>query len=81
MPIELSDDRAVLSGVCSVEEAEGLLSWVLQHPDAPVDASDCEHLHSAVLQVLMARRPPIAALPASERLRQVLQALMTAEEA
>ena len=78
MPIELNDDRAVLNGVCCVEEAEGLLSWVMQHPGAPVDASSCEHLHSAVLQVLMARRPPLSAAPASGPLQQVLQPLMAA---
>jgi len=78
MPIEFSDERAVLTGVCAVEEAESLLSWVLQHPGAPVDAAACEHLHSAVLQVLMARRPPISALPATGALQQVLQPLMAA---
>ncbi len=78
MPIEFSDDRAVLNGVCCVEEAEGLLSWVMQHPGAPVDAAACEHVHSAVLQVLMARRPPIATLPAAGPLQQVLQSLMAA---
>lgn len=78
MPIEFSDDRAVLNGVCCVEEAEGLLSWVMQHPDAPVDAAACEHVHSAVLQVLMARRPPIATLPAAGPLKQVLQSLVAA---
>ena len=78
MPIQLSDDRAVLSGVCSVEEAEGLLSWVMQHPGAPVDAGACEHLHSAVLQVLMARRPPVSAVPETGPLQQILQPLMAA---
>jgi hypothetical protein len=78
MPIEFSDDRALLNGVCCVEEAEGLLSWVLQHPGAAVDAAACEHLHSAVLQVLMARRPPLAAIPDSGPLAQVLQPLMAA---
>ncbi len=78
MPIEFSDDRAVMNGVCCVEEAEGLLSWVMQHPDTPVDAAACEHLHSAVLQVLMARRVPVAAVPETGLLRQVLQPLMAA---
>ena len=34
MPIELNQERAVLVGVCTVEEAESLLSWVLEHPGA-----------------------------------------------
>lgn len=78
MPIELSDERAVLTGVCSVEEAESLLSWVLQHPDAAVDAAACEHLHSAVLQVLMALRPRLAAVPVAGPLQQILKPLMAA---
>ncbi|MBU3694347.1 MAG: hypothetical protein FGM40_05895 [Rhodocyclaceae bacterium] len=75
MPITFSDDRAVFEGICAVQEAEGLLSWVLEHPGAPVDTAACEHLHSAVLQVLMARRPPIVALPPEGPLQQVLQPL------
>lgn len=76
MPIEFSDGRAVLRGVCAVEEAEGLLSWVLQHPGVAVDAAECEHLHSAILQVLLARRPPLASAPASGPLQQILHPLM-----
>lgn len=80
MPIELGDDRAVLSGVCAVEEAESLLAWVLQHPGAPVETADCEHLHTAILQVLMACRPPFASLPEGGPLRQILESI-AAEEA
>jgi len=76
MPITFHDDRAVLEGICAVEDAEGLLSWVLQHPGAPVDVATCEHLHSAILQVLMARRPPLASAPPAGPLHQILQPLM-----
>lgn len=79
MPIELGDDRAVLSGVCAVEEAEGLLAWVLQHPGAPVETAACNHLHSAVLQVLMACRPPLASLPDTGPLRQIFESIAPEE--
>jgi hypothetical protein len=60
MPIELREDVAVFTGVCEVSEAEPLLSWLQAHPHAPVDLGACEHVHTAVLQVLMASRCTIA---------------------
>jgi len=63
MPVNYRKTVAVLEGVCTVEEAEGLLEWLSQHPRGKVKLKRCEHLHSAILQVLMAIKPPISAPP------------------
>ena len=64
MPIEYRGGRAVLTDVCTVEEAEGLLEWLTKTPKAEVDLAAAGHLHTAVLQVLLAVQPRIAAPPA-----------------
>ncbi len=54
---------AVLEGVCTVEEAESLLGWLQEHPKGKVNLKKCEHLHAAVLQVLMAAGPDVSVWP------------------
>jgi hypothetical protein len=53
MSVVLDDDKVVLSGDCTVEDAEPLLILLHNHPDCPVDIDDATNLHAAVLQVLM----------------------------
>jgi hypothetical protein len=54
---------AVFADTIGVEEAEGLLAWLHEHPKPKLDLADCTHLHAAQLQVLMAARLPIAKWP------------------
>lgn len=61
--IRYEDGRAVLEGVCTVEEADSLLEWLQDDPRRPVDWTDCDHLHTAVLQVLLAVGPPLIGEP------------------
>jgi hypothetical protein len=50
----------VLEGVCPVEDAEALLQQLQARPAATVDWTQCSHLHTAVLQVVLASgRNPI----------------------
>jgi hypothetical protein len=58
-----------LRGVCGVEEAEALLDWLQAHPKGRVNLQACEHLHTALLQVLLAARPPVSESPADVFLR------------
>lgn len=78
MAISYKKTVAVLSGHCAVEEAEGLLSWLLDNPRGRINLRHCEHLHTAVLQVLLACRPALTAPPDSPALAW-LPALLTAE--
>ena len=72
MSVLLSDDRIVLRGACGVEEAETLLALIQQHPDVPVDVSQAGQVHTALWQVIMALRPPVAGEPADDFARNWL---------
>lgn len=63
MTIDYQETRAVLSGVCTVEDAEDLLGWLIKHPQCQVELSSAEHLHSAVVQTLMAMAPRLLGQP------------------
>jgi len=52
-----SDGTIVLYGSCSVDEAEPLQRMLISGRSADVDWSQCTHIHTAVLQVLLAARP------------------------
>lgn len=80
MPI-VFDMPVRLEGICTIEEASELADWLREHPGAPVDLAPCEHLHTALLQTLLALRPPIAALPTHGVLRRSLEGVLTAASA
>ena len=60
--------KASLVDFVSVEDAEGLLEWLVANPKGKIDLAACTHLHAANLQVLMAAKPAIASWPANEAL-------------
>ena len=74
MPVSLDEAREtiVLAEACVVEEAEALNQLLQDHPEWPVDASECEYLHTAVLQVLMSRQPKWTGLPKPPHLRRAM---------
>jgi len=53
----------VLEGIGRVEDAEPLLGWLQADSGRIVDLTEAEHLHAAVLQVLMAMRPTLRGGP------------------
>ena len=53
-----------LVGEARVEDAEPLLAFLLAAPGRAVDLSAAGPLHAAVVQVLLALRPPLAGTPA-----------------
>ena len=63
MPARIDGDRLLLSGVVSIEEAESVRDLLACHPDAGLDLSACEHLHTAALQVLLAARRAVSSPP------------------
>jgi hypothetical protein len=64
MSVRVADGVIILEGACPVDEAESLLELLLANPGAPVDWSACGHLHTAVVQVLLAARPAMEGEPA-----------------
>ncbi|MBK5941538.1 hypothetical protein [Halochromatium roseum] len=76
MGMDFHDETVVINDILGVEEAETLLEWLLEHPQAQVDLSNCNHLHAANLQVLMALRPRIQAWPDDPELTDWLKAAL-----
>jgi hypothetical protein len=74
MTIRYLKKYAALEGHVSVEDAETLAQWLQKQRAPAVHLGKCEHLHGAVLQVLLALRPTLASLPADARLAAALQA-------
>ncbi len=72
MPIEFKKTVAVCNGVCSIEEAETLLGWLLENPKGKVNLKSCEQLHTAIVQVLMASKVAFSALPDNAAVQQQL---------
>ena len=63
MGLKLTKKTARFLGICSVEEAEALLDWTQGHSAPRADLSGCEHLHAALLQILLAREVEVVGLP------------------
>ena len=72
MTLAIKDQIVHLDGRIGAEDAQDLLEWLCAHPEGQVDLSECEHLHAAALQCLLALKPVISALPADPWLKSVL---------
>ncbi len=59
MSVRLDGNVIVLEGPCRVEDAEPLLGFLQTDRGRIVDLAGAEHLHGAVLQVLMALNPAL----------------------
>jgi hypothetical protein len=70
MSVCLDNGVIILEGDCPVDEAESLLELLLANPGASVDWSACGQLHTAVVQVLLAARPPMGGEPGNPFLRR-----------
>ncbi len=63
MGIRYLKKHAALEGCVTVEEAEALSEWLKRQPSPAVSLDRCDHVHAAVLQVLLALRPRLAKRP------------------
>ena len=86
MALQFDDQVATLAGTVTVEEAETLSNWLkaqvaLEGGMPAVNLSDCEHVHAAVLQTLLALKPALAGEPANPYLKQVLSAALGSTQA
>lgn len=72
MPIAYSPGLARFEDVCGPEEAEAFLDWVRSDPRPRVDLSPGASPHAALLQVLLAARPDLAAPPDDPFLAAIL---------
>ena len=76
MSIVLKKQVAALEDQCSIEEAETLLEWFIDKPKGKVNCKKLTHLHSAILQVLMAKQPAVSAWPDDENIKRILMSVL-----
>jgi len=79
MSVRLDGNVIILEGACRVEDAEPLLGWLQADRGRAVELAATEHLHAAVLQVLMALRPPIRGMARDAFLRDWIVPTLTGE--
>jgi hypothetical protein len=65
-----------LQAEARVEDAEPLLRFLQAQPDGAVDLNGVEHLHAAIIQLLLVFRPPVVGEPADPFLRQWILPLL-----
>jgi hypothetical protein len=63
LSITIIDPVIHITGNAGVEEAEILLVALQRNPTHSVDLSQTAHLHSAVVQLLLALRPGVSGTP------------------
>ncbi|MBA2721408.1 MAG: hypothetical protein H0U56_00615 [Methylibium sp.] len=73
MAVRYLKKHAALEGIVSADDAENLAQWLQQQATPAVHLGKCEHVHGAVLQVLLVLQPKLVALPADALLAGVLQ--------
>jgi hypothetical protein len=76
MSIEYQKRQAKFKDTVGVDEAEALLEWLQERPSAKVDLSACTHLHPANLQVLLAAKTRVNALPRDADLALWLESIV-----
>ena len=72
MSLVVDGDAIVLTGRCAAEDAETLLAALQDRPGLVVDVAGVQKLHTAVLQILLALRPPIRGVPSDPFLRELV---------
>ena len=73
MGIRYLKKHAALEGCVAVDDAEALQQWLAAQPRPAVHLGKCEHLHAAVLQVLLAMAPAVVAAPPDAWLARALR--------
>lgn len=63
MPLEFRRSEVCLSGSCTAEEALDLAEWLAKRKRSKANLADCTHLHTALLQTLLAYKVQISAPP------------------
>lgn len=69
MSVAIGNDSILLSGHAMVEDAEALLTALVDHPGHGVDVSGLTRAHLGVIQLLHASRRRIIGAPADPFLR------------
>lgn len=74
MAVEFIENKAIFKNTVTIEEAEAVFEWLLREKDVEVDMIECEHIHTAVFQILAILKPKIL-LPKDEELKKWIELL------
>jgi|YelNatPaOPRAMG01_1025707.scaffolds.fasta_scaffold51806_3 ABC-type transporter Mla MlaB component len=66
MPIEFKNNKAKLTGLINIEDAESLFNWLIKKKKPKVDLSEVNHIHTAALQILLIFRSTIVNFPEND---------------
>jgi len=77
MGLVVNGTLAKFEDVCTVEDALPLLDFLKSGQTHEVDLSACTHLHTALLQLLLAACPTLACPPADPILMRWVAPLLT----
>jgi len=80
MPIEFRKRKIYFTGIVDIEEAEGLINHLQGKSGLTAVFSECEHIHPANLQVLMAAGVKVTAWPKDEALSNFLKSGLLAND-
>lgn len=81
MPVTCKTMIAVFEGVCTIEEAETLKEWMEGRRVVLLDLADAEHIHTSIVQVLLASDGVrITGHPADPLLREILSDKLVGDE-
>lgn len=53
MALEFDEKKIILKDNVSIEEAEQLFEHFLREENSIIDLSQCEHMHTAILQLIL----------------------------
>lgn len=79
MAIRYARSLAHFEERCAVEEALALVEFLRAHPRGKISLATCTSMHAALLQVILAMRPPVTQLPADPLLAALIGAAATAD--
>lgn len=59
MAVEYLDNKAIFRETVTIEEAEELFNWLLSKGEAEIDMTECSHIHTSVLQIILLFKPKL----------------------
>lgn len=59
MGVTYIQDKAIFTGEVSIEEVERLYEWMVSKEQPIINIERCSHVHTAVLQLVLALEPKI----------------------
>lgn len=72
MPITYKGNVAYFEGECSLDDAQLLHEWFLEHAKGKINLKKCNALHTSILQVLLASNAVTTVDPLDEQLAKWL---------